>query len=262
MDAEQIIGEIKRYEFELADILSRFTRDYKGSHIGRGDDPTLRQYVSELIDLFNDILGRNNYSSQIAAEFNEGVTNYLGSPSYKSVENILSIVRAALTRFNRNPELFVRRKSEENLRHRENVFIIHGQDEAKWRELKDILQSPEFRLNPIVLSEQPDAGCNTLIEKFEHYAQTCSYAIAVFTPDDEVTDGENRYLQARPNVIYELGWFCGRLGRVGAMLLLKEGTSLFSDFGGIIQKRFNKNISEKVLEIKRDLEATGVLDVT
>ena len=43
------------------------------------------------------------------------------------------------------------------------------------------------------------------------------------------------------------------------MLLLKEGTSLFSDFGGIIQKRFTHNISEKVIEIRRDLIAAGCL---
>ncbi len=141
------------------------------------------------------------------------------------------------------------------------MFLIHGRDEAKWRELKDILKS-EFRLNPIVLLEQPDAGCKTVIEKFEHYAQRCSYAIAVFTADDEVTSGGDTYLQVRPNVIYELGWFCGRLDRSGAMLLLKEGTSLFSDFGGIIQKRFTQNISEKVIEIKRDLVAAGVVDET
>jgi hypothetical protein len=52
-------------------------------------------------------------------------------------------------------------------------------------------------------------------------------------------------------------WFCGKLGRSGAMLLLKEGTSLFSDFGGIITKRFAQNISEKVVDIKKDLVATG-----
>ena len=107
--------------------------------------------------------------------------------------------------------------------------------------------------------QQPDAGCRTVIEKFEHYAETCSYAIAVFTPDDEVKNGDEAYLQARPNVIYELGWFCGRLGRGNVMLLLKQGTSMFSDFGGIIQKRFTENISEKVLEIKADLISAGIL---
>lgn len=101
-----------------------------------------------------------------------------------------------------------------------------------------------------------------MIEKFEHYAEICSCAIAVFTPDDQVTVGPETYLQARPNAIYELGWFCGRLGRSGVMLLLKEGTSLFSDFGGIMQKRFGKDIAERVVEIKRDLVAWGVLNDT
>ena len=29
------------------------------------------------------------------------------------------------------------KKAEDSLRHRENIFIIHGRDEAKWRELKE-----------------------------------------------------------------------------------------------------------------------------
>ena len=141
---------------------------------------------------------------------------------------------------------------------KQNVFIVHGKDEAKWRELKDLIQN-QFRLNPIILLEQPDIG-KTIIEKFEHYAKTCSYAIAVFTPDDEVTSEGETYLQARPNVIYELGWFCGHLGRENVMLLLKEGTSMFSDFGGIVQKRFNSNVTEKINEIKLDLIEVGIMD--
>lgn len=50
MNSEQIISEIKRYESELAKILSRFTQDRDGIHIGRGDDPLLTQYVRELMD--------------------------------------------------------------------------------------------------------------------------------------------------------------------------------------------------------------------
>jgi hypothetical protein len=46
------------------------------------------------------------------------------------------------------------------------------------------------------------------------------------------------------------------------MLLLKEGTTVFSDFGGIIQKRFARNISERIPEIRQDLVAGGVLDET
>lgn len=257
MTPDQIIAEFERYEAKLARILGSFIHTSSSLSIGQGDDPLYRQYARELVDLYNDALGPNSYSSQIATEYSNGF-GYLGSPSFKGVENVLGVVRASLTRLRRNPELLVRRKAEESLRQKENIFVIHGRDEAKWRELKDIIQS-EFRLNPIVLLQQPDAGCKTVIEKFEHYAQTCSYAIAVFTPDDEVTSGAEPYLQARPNVIYELGWFCGRLGRGNVMLLLKEGTSMFSDFGGIIQKRFTQNVVEKAVEIRRDLEASGVL---
>lgn len=147
MNADMIIEELKRYESDLAGILSRFTRSRDGIHIARGADPLFRQYVREIVDLFNDVLGSNSYSAQIVAEFNDGVSNFVGSPSYKSVENILAVVRASLTRFVRNPDLLVRRKAEDALRHRENIFVIHGRDEAKWRELKDILRT-EFRLNP------------------------------------------------------------------------------------------------------------------
>jgi hypothetical protein len=190
---EQIIAEIRRYETDLSDILERFVVTDRSIYIRGEDDPRLRQIVHELYDLFNDSLGKNSYSQHIAIEFASGTSNSVGSPSYKSVENIISLVRAAITRLDRNPTLLERRKAEETLRHRENVFIIHGRDEAKWRELKDIVRS-EFRLNPIVLSEQPDIGVKTIIEKFEHYASTCSYAIAVFTPDDEVTSGGDTYL--------------------------------------------------------------------
>lgn len=260
MTPEQVIAEVERYEVELTRIHASFKRTRDGIDIADGDEALYRQYARELIDLYNDALGSNSYSAQVAHEFQNGF-GYLGTPSLKGVENVLGVVRASLTRLRRNPELLGRKQTQEATRKKENVFLIHGRDEAKWRELKDIVQT-EFRLNPIILMQQPDAGSKTIIEKFEYYAETCSYAIAVFTPDDEVSSGGETYLQARPNVIYELGWFCGRLGRGNVMMLLREGTSMFSDVGGIIQKRFTTNISERVVEIRKDLEVAGILPTT
>jgi predicted nucleotide-binding protein len=262
MDTEKVLVELKKYENLLAEIKKRFSRSHNGIDIKSEDDPLFRQYVRELVDLYKDIKIQNNYSTQIINEFNEGISNYTESPSYKSVENIISIIRASITRFTRNPELLNSKKVEVTpikQVQRKNIFIIHGREEAKWRELQSILEK-EFHLNPIILEEKPDAGCNTIIEKFENYAQECNYAIAVFTPDDEVIFEKKAYLQARPNVIYEIGWFCGRLGRSQVMLLLKEGTSIFSNFDGIIQKRFINNITEKIMEIKRDFLNSGILD--
>lgn len=142
----------------------------------------------------------------------------------------------------------------------QNLFIIHGHDEARWRELEKILRE-DFGLNPIVLEEQPDRGAATIIEKFEFYAPNCSYAFAIFTPDDQVEKESTSYLQIRPNVIFELGWFCAYLGRNKIMILLQEDTDLdaFSDFEGILQKRFDRNIREKYKEIETELILVGVI---
>jgi predicted nucleotide-binding protein len=140
-----------------------------------------------------------------------------------------------------------------------NIFIIHGQDEVPLLHLKNLLKD-ELNLNPIILKEQPDRGSKTIIEKFELYAPQCSYAIALFTPDDIIRKDGVEYLQARPNVIYELGWFCAKITRDKVMLLLKEGTNIFSDFQGIIQKRFIKNVNELFLEIKKELKAFNIIN--
>ena len=130
-----------------------------------------------------------------------------------------------------------------------NVFIIHGHSEAKWRELSQIISG--FGLNAVVLKEQPDKG-QTLIEKFEYYAAQCSYAFAIFTPDDVIEKEGIRYFQARPNAIFELGWFCANIGRERVCLILQEAEKMkmFSDFEGIVQKRFKENISEVYKEIE------------
>jgi len=259
MENEAIIATLVDYKKRLENILARYSHSSNGLYMAQDDMRPYRQIVNELIDFLLDCLGDNRYSIEIADQFNRGFRNYIGAPSYRSVENIIATLDALITRLTRNPEILDRKKASEQTIRKENVFIIHGSDEAKWREFKDIVKN-QFRLNPIVLMDKPDAGCKTVTEKFELYAQQCAYAIAVFTPDDEVTSSDVPYLQARPNVIYELGWFCGKLGRSSVMLLLREGTSLFSDFGGILQKRFSKNVAEKTDEIKRDLIAAGIMD--
>ena len=137
------------------------------------------------------------------------------------------------------------------------VFIIHGHSEAKRRELKDLLKY-EFNLEPIVLIDEPDQGSSTLIEKFERYAPSCAYAIALITPDDLINKGSEIYLQARPNVLLELGWFMSHLGRNGVLLLVQGDSKLPSDLSGIVTKRFNDNISEIALNIKRELDQQNV----
>ncbi len=107
MSPEEVIEHLERYESDLSGILSRFTKTRDRISSGRDDDPRNRQIVQELADLFNDSLGRNTYSHSIANIANEGVSNFFHSPSFKSVEDIISVVRSAITRIKRNPDVIV-----------------------------------------------------------------------------------------------------------------------------------------------------------
>jgi len=138
-----------------------------------------------------------------------------------------------------------------------NVFVIHGHDELNTRRLTQLLQS-HFNLNPIAMLSKPGMS-RPLIEKFEDEAQTCSFAFGLFTPDDEIIKAANHYKQARPNVVYEVGWFIGRLGKHRVTLLLQEGTNIHSDLDGVSRIPFSDNIEDKFLDIQKELKAAKII---
>ena len=105
MSPADVIAHLQQYESDLSEILARFTRARDGIHINRNDDPRYRQIVQELVDLCTDALGQNQYSRNIANIANEGVSNFTHSPSLKSVEDIISVLRSAITRIKRNPDM-------------------------------------------------------------------------------------------------------------------------------------------------------------
>ncbi len=90
---------------------------------------------------------------------------------------------------------------------------------------------------PIILHEQPNRG-RTLLEKFEDYAVQTSLVFVLLTPDDIVStsdDTNDTKRRGRQNVIFEMGFFWGTLGRkTGRVLLLYlPPLELPSDLSGI-----------------------------
>lgn len=104
MKQEEMISILERYKIELERILGRFTKDREGIHIDRNDDSRFRQLALELNDLFDDAFVDGRRHSQILVEFfNDSISNYIGSPSYRGVENVRGLVASVLERVRRNP---------------------------------------------------------------------------------------------------------------------------------------------------------------
>ena len=110
----------------------------------------------------------------------------------------------------------------------------------------------------IVLHEQANRG-QTLIEKFERHSARAAFAIILLTADDEgrlrAEDGE-LLPRGRQNVILELGFFFGKLGRDRVCTLLAEGVEKPSDIDGIVYTPFSTGGSWKV-DVIREMQAAG-----
>ena len=113
------------------------------------------------------------------------------------------------------------------------IFIVHGRDDGTRSLVSEFLT--KLGLEPIVLQEQPNQG-RTIIEKFEDYSDV-AFAVVLCTPDDlgslEEHQNDLKY-RARQNVIFELGFFVGRLGRSRVSLMVKGDIEIPSDFAGVL----------------------------
>jgi predicted nucleotide-binding protein len=116
------------------------------------------------------------------------------------------------------------------------VFVVHGHDgDVKYQVVEFLEKITGER--PIVLHEQPDSG-RTIIEKFEDHASDAGFAVVLLTADDLGRAKEETTLspRARQNVVLELGFFIGRLGRSRVVALHEAGVELPSDLSGVLYK--------------------------
>ncbi|TPJ52379.1 nucleotide-binding protein [Mesorhizobium sp. B2-6-4] len=132
------------------------------------------------------------------------------------------------------------------------VFIVHGHDEGALHGLARFLE--KLGLEAIVLKEQPNQG-RTIIEKYEDYAKEVGFAVVLLTPDDLASSASetDQNKRARQNVIFELGYFAGRLGRGRVCLLRKGDVEMPSDLFGVIYTEMDSTEGWKtklVLELK------------
>ena len=126
------------------------------------------------------------------------------------------------------------------------VFIVHGHDEALKQAVARLIEKQGIKA--IILHEQTNQGA-TIIEKFEKNSNVGA-AICLFTADDigGEKDEQTRNKRARQNVVFEAGFFIGRLGRKHVIIMAEHDVELPSDMKGIVYT----NSSSWQLEVLRE----------
>jgi len=138
------------------------------------------------------------------------------------------------------------------------IFVVHGHDEAAKESVARVLE--KLGLKPIILSEQPNLGL-TLLEKFVS-SSNVTFAIVILMPDDKggakSVSFDKQKFRARQNVIFELGYFFGKLDRKRVFTLFggKEDFEFLSDIEGIAYTKYDEAGKWK-FDLVRELKECG-----
>lgn len=134
------------------------------------------------------------------------------------------------------------------------VFVVHGHDGEARETVARYLHALDFE--PVILHEQANQG-RTVIEKIEAQSDV-KFAVVLLTPDDvgrSVKESDLKH-RARQNVLLELGYFLGSLGRSKVCALKRGDVDIPSDFAGVVWEKMDDGNGWK-LSLARELKAAG-----
>lgn len=194
-----------------------------------------------------------------------GMTYYYHEPSREEQlrhrKDFLRYKMEALTSLSKVLELDIELKTEgrspavQDVQPGDNsIFIVHGHDHAALHSVARFIE--HLGLTPTILHEQPNRG-QTLIEKFQANSKV-GFAVVLLTADDvgrSVKAGSSdEKPRARQNVILELGYFLGAIGRLRVCPLCVPGVEMPSDYFGVAYTPLDEGGAWK-LTLARELKA-------
>ena len=136
------------------------------------------------------------------------------------------------------------------------VFIVHGRDDGIKNEVARWVS--KIGMEEVILHEQPNIG-RAMITKFQDESAHADFAIVIMTPDDVGgLAGDAQSKRARQNVIFELGYFIGKLGsRRVAALIVGPDIEKPSDYDGVAYIGYDQRGAWK-LDLAREFIALGI----
>ncbi|MGB1205461.1 MAG: TIR domain-containing protein [Chitinophagales bacterium] len=142
---------------------------------------------------------------------------------------------------------------------KQTVFIVHGHNDMMKGQVQLLIE--RLGLKSVVLHEQTNGG-RTIIEKFESFAKKAAFAIVILSADDYgYAKGKNKKtkkLRARQNVVFELGFFTGLLGRKKVAVLQEthEDFETVGDYSGVVYVPYDSGNWK--LKLGREMQVAGL----
>ena len=133
---------------------------------------------------------------------------------------------------------------------------MHGRDQACKQAVARFIE--KLGLRAIILHEPANKGW-TIIEKFESYGNPV-FTVVLLAPDDVgalASEKDTLKPLARQNVIVELGFFVGKIGRERVCALYTGDVEIPSDYDGISYIPMNENGAWE-LKLAKEIKAAGV----
>lgn len=132
------------------------------------------------------------------------------------------------------------------------IFIVHGHNKVMKNEVARFVE--KLGLKSIILSERPNEG-RTIISKFQEESQDIRYAIVLLSEDDQLENGQSR---TRQNVIFELGYFIGRLGNSNVVLLKEGEPEIPSDLYGVLYQDYHEDSNDWKFKLASEMKTAGI----
>lgn len=169
------------------------------------------------------------------------------------------MTKAVIIPFGRDYKTYINNKAptvkvDSVLSDKAKIFIVHGHDDASRENLARFVEKQG--LEAIILHEQANAGM-TIPEKLIKHGSV-GFAVVLLTPDDfgRAKDAKDDKPRARQNVILELGYFVGRLGRDKVCALLKGDIEMPTDYVGVGYVKWDEAGAWK-MQLAKELDAAG-----
>jgi predicted nucleotide-binding protein len=192
-------------------------------------------------------------SSTSDSEFQEAFRNGLDNAGQILKSMIDEITEWGIEQDTSSPRELTQNKVLSNTK---KIFVVHGRDDAAKQSVARYIE--KLDLEPVILHEQANEG-RTIIEKFEDYSNV-GFAVVLMTPDDIGALSEEKAKlkpRARQNVILELGFFLGKLGRQRVCALYKQDVQIPSDYKGVLFIPMDASNGWQ-LSLAKEMKAVGI----